>query len=278
MSDRRTVVPFTAAERERPSDAPLRLAASHLVKVYKRRKGGRDVSVDIKQGEIVGLIGPNGAGKTTTFYMIVGLVRPDDGHVTLGDDDITTLPMYLRAQRGISYLPQEASVFRKLTVEENLLAVFETMDLPLAERKRRARMLLEEFGITHIARNRAFSLSGGERRRVEIARSLAINPAFILLDEPFAGIDPIAVFEIQRIVSQLRARGIGILITDHNVRETLKITDRAYIIKEGEIFRQGAPETLSADAEFQRIYLGKSFNLYRPEKTGSRSNLLTQTN
>jgi lipopolysaccharide export system ATP-binding protein len=262
MSDRRTVVSFTAAERDRPSDAPLRLAADHLVKVYKRRKVVRDVSVEIKQGEIVGLLGPNGAGKTTTFYMIVGLVRPDDGHVTLGDDDITNLPMYLRAQRGISYLPQEASVFRKLTVEENLLAVFETMDLPLAERKRRTRMLLEEFGITHIARNRAFSLSGGERRRVEIARSLAINPAFILLDEPFAGIDPIAVFEIQRIVSQLRSRGIGILITDHNVRETLKITDRAYIIKEGEIFRQGPPETLSADAEVRRIYLGESFNLY----------------
>jgi lipopolysaccharide export system ATP-binding protein len=171
------------------------------------------------------------------------------------------LPMYLRAKRGISYLPQEASVFRKLTVEENLLAVFETMSLPRAERERRTRALLEEFGITHIARNRAYSLSGGERRRVEIARSLAINPAFILLDEPFAGIDPIAVFEIQRIVSQLRARGIGILITDHNVRETLKITDRAYIIKEGEIFRQGAPESLSSDAEVRRIYLGETFNL-----------------
>ncbi|HEV2721382.1 MAG TPA: LPS export ABC transporter ATP-binding protein, partial [Thermoanaerobaculia bacterium] len=194
-------------------DGNLRLSAEHLVKVYKKRRVVRDVSVDIRQGEIVGLLGPNGAGKTTTFYMIVGLVRPDDGRVTLGGDDITELPMYLRAQRGISYLPQEASVFRKLTVEENLLAVFETMNLPLSERQRRTRELLEEFGITHIARNRAFSLSGGERRRVEIARSLAINPAFILLDEPFAGIDPIAVFEIQRIVSQLRARGIGILIT-----------------------------------------------------------------
>jgi lipopolysaccharide export system ATP-binding protein len=260
MADHQTtVLPFTT-ERER-SPEPQRLAAEHLVKVYKGRKVVRDVSVDIRQGEIVGLLGPNGAGKTTTFYMIVGLVRPDDGHVILGKDDITPLPMYLRAQRGISYLPQEPSVFRKLTVEENLLAVFETMDLPLADREARTRALLEEFGITHIARNRAYSLSGGERRRVEIARALAINPAFILLDEPFAGIDPIAVFEIQRIVSQLRARGIGILITDHNVRETLKITDRAYIIKEGEIFRQGVPESLSADAEVRRIYLGESFNL-----------------
>jgi len=248
-------------ERLDRADGELRLSAVHLVKIYKGRRVVRDVSVDIRQGEIVGLLGPNGAGKTTTFYMIVGLVRPDDGSVTLGNEDITALPMYLRAQQGISYLPQEPSVFRKLTVEENLLSVFETMNLPLAERERRTRLLLEEFGITHIARNRAYSLSGGERRRVEIARSLAINPAFILLDEPFAGIDPIAVFEIQRIVSQLRARGIGILITDHNVRETLKITDRAYIIKEGEIFRQGVPEMLSADAEVRRIYLGESFNL-----------------
>ena len=256
-------------------DGDLRLSATHLVKIYKGRRVVRDVSIDIRQGEIVGLLGPNGAGKTTTFYMIVGLVQPDGGNVTLGHEDITELPMYLRAQQGISYLPQEPSVFRKLTVEENLLSVFETMNLPLAERERRTRLLLEEFGITHISRNRAYSLSGGERltrpsdrgsrrgerRRVEIARSLAINPAFILLDEPFAGIDPIAVFEIQRIVSQLRARGIGILITDHNVRETLKITDRAYIIKEGEIFRQGVPEMLSADAEVRRIYLGESFNL-----------------
>jgi len=245
----------------RTSPEPLRLTATHLVKVYKGRRVVRDVSVEIRQGEIVGLLGPNGAGKTTTFYMIVGLVKPDGGVVSLAEEDITQLPMYLRAQKGISYLPQEASVFRKLTVEENLLAVFETMSLPLAERQRRTQQLLEEFGITHIAKSRAYMLSGGERRRVEIARSLAINPAFILLDEPFAGIDPIAVFEIQRIVSQLRARGIGILITDHNVRETLKITDRAYIIKEGEIFRQGVPESLSADAEVRRIYLGETFNL-----------------
>src|ERR1051326_3884861 len=260
MAERRDDV-FSVSAQERSVDGVLRLGATHLVKVYKGRKVVRDVTVEIKQNEIVGLLGPNGAGKTTTFYMIVGLVRPDDGTVTLGEDDITDLPMYLRAQRGISYLPQEPSVFRKLTVEENLLSVFETMGLPLSERQRRTRELLEEFGITHIARNRAFSLSGGERRRVEIARSLAINPAFILLDEPFAGIDPIAVFEIQRIVSQLRSRGIGILITDHNARETLKITDRAYIIKEGEIFRQGVPESLSADAEVRRIYLGETFNL-----------------
>jgi lipopolysaccharide export system ATP-binding protein len=256
--DQPTVLPFATPREE---VAPLRLAAEGLVKVYKGRQVVRGVSIDIRQGEIVGLLGPNGAGKTTTFYIIVGLVRPDGGTVRLGEDDITELPMYLRAQRGIGYLPQEPSVFRKLTVEENLLSVFETMNLPLAERERRTRQLLEEFGIAHIARNRAYSLSGGERRRVEIARSLAINPAFILLDEPFAGIDPIAVFEIQRIVSQLRSRGIGILITDHNVRETLKITDRAYIIKEGEIFRQGVPEDLSADAEVRRIYLGESFNL-----------------
>jgi lipopolysaccharide export system ATP-binding protein len=262
LSEDKGILTFASRGDEvSPDNAPLRLSAEDLVKVYKGRKVVRGVSIDIRQGEIVGLLGPNGAGKTTTFYMIVGLVRPDSGEVRLGNDDITALPMYLRAQRGISYLPQEASIFRKLTVEENLLAVFETLNLPLAERDRRTKALLEEFGISHIARNRAFSLSGGERRRVEIARSLAINPAFILLDEPFAGIDPIAVYDIQRIISELRARGIGILITDHNVRETLKITDRAYIIKEGEIFRQGKPESLSADAEVRRIYLGESFNL-----------------
>ena len=238
-----------------------KLETDRISKTYRGRRVVDDVSLFVQQGEVVGLLGPNGAGKTTSFYMIVGLISPDSGRVLVDSQDITDLPMYQRARKGISYLPQEASVFRKLTVEENLLAVFETMNLPLSERQRRTRELLEEFGITHIARNRAFSLSGGERRRVEIARSLAINPAFILLDEPFAGIDPIAVFEIQRIVSQLRARGIGILITDHNVRETLKITDRAYIIKEGEIFRQGVPESLSADAEVRRIYLGETFNL-----------------
>jgi lipopolysaccharide export system ATP-binding protein len=194
--------------------------------------------------------------------MVVGLTQPDEGSVLLGGEEITALPMYMRAQRGISYLPQEPSIFRKLTVEENLLAVFEMMGLPLSERDRRTRKLLEEFGVAHIARSRGYALSGGERRRVEIARSLAINPSFILLDEPFAGIDPIAVLEIQGIISRLKARGIGILITDHNVRETLKITDRAYIIKEGEIFRQGPPQELSSDAEVRRIYLGEGFNLH----------------
>src|SRR6266545_906176 len=239
------------------TDGSLHLAASHLEKVYKRRKVVRDVSVEIRQGEIVGLLGPNGAGKTTTFYMIVGLVRPDDGRVTLGDDDITELPMYLRAQRGISYLPQEASVFRKLTVEENLLAVFETMNLPLAERQRRTRELLEEFGITHIARNRAFSLSGGERRRVEIARALAINPSFILLDEPFAGIDPLAVIDIQTIITDLRERGIGILISDHNVRETLGVCDKAYILNNGEILECGNPTQIAESRKAREIYLGE---------------------
>lgn len=250
-----------SADVTRDDPGRMRLAARNLVKIYRGRKVVRDVSIDIHKGEIVGLLGPNGAGKTTTFYMVVGLTRPDAGSVLLGDDEITEYPMYLRAQKGISYLPQEASVFRKLTVEQNLLAVFETMNLPAAERQQRSEQLLEEFGLTRIAKNRAYSLSGGERRRVEIARSLAIDPAFILLDEPFAGIDPIAVLDIQKIVSGLAARGIGILITDHNVRETLKITDRAYIIKEGEIFRQGVPESLSSDEEVRRIYLGEEFNL-----------------
>jgi lipopolysaccharide export system ATP-binding protein len=245
-----------------PEGQRIRLEARNLMKVYKGRKVVRGVSIDIRQGEIVGLLGPNGAGKTTTFYMVVGLTQPDGGSVYFGHEEITTLPMYLRARKGISYLPQEPSIFRKLTVEQNLMAVFETMELPMAERDRRTRRLLEEFGLTHVARNRGYSLSGGERRRVEIARSLASNPSFILLDEPFAGIDPIAVLEIQGIVSKLRDRGIGILITDHNVRETLKITDRAYIIKEGEIFRQGPPQELSSDADVRRIYLGETFNLH----------------
>jgi lipopolysaccharide export system ATP-binding protein len=263
MSSERIFQPVVDREPDAVPESGKRLllSARNLLKIYRGRRVVRDVSVEIRQGEIVGLLGPNGAGKTTTFYMIVGLTSPDGGSVVLGDDEITSLPMYLRAQRGISYLPQEASIFRKLTVEQNLLAIFETLNLPLAERTQRTRKLLEEFGLTHIARSRGYSLSGGERRRVEIARCLVTNPAFILLDEPFAGIDPIAVLDIQRIVSHLRARGIGILITDHNVRETLKITDRAYIIKEGEIFRQGVPQSLSSDSEVRRIYLGESFSL-----------------
>ena len=238
------------------------LRTEALTKSYSGRTVVRGVSLDVNSGEVVGLLGPNGAGKTTTFYMTVGLTVPDSGRVFLNGEDLTDDPMYVRARKGIGYLPQEPSIFRGLSVEKNILAILETLDLTAAERQERLRALLAELSLTPLARAPAHTLSGGERRRVEIARSLAINPAFILLDEPFAGIDPIAVFEIQRIVSQLRSRGIGILITDHNVRETLKITDRAYIIKEGEIFRQGAPETLSADAEVRRIYLGESFNLY----------------
>ncbi|MEM6796183.1 MAG: LPS export ABC transporter ATP-binding protein, partial [Acidobacteriota bacterium] len=203
------------------------LATHNLRKVYRGRAVVEDVSIHVSQGEIVGLLGPNGAGKTTTFYMVVGLTPPDRGEVVLGDTDITDLPMYLRAQRGISYLPQEASVFRKMSVESNLLAVFETLDLKRAERKRRTELLLREFGLEHVRKSPGYALSGGERRRVEIARALAIDPLFILLDEPFAGIDPIAVKDIQKIIEHLREMGIGVLITDHSVRETLKITDRA---------------------------------------------------
>jgi lipopolysaccharide export system ATP-binding protein len=206
-------------------------------------------------------LGPNGAGKTTTFYMVVGLTVPDSGEVVLGELDITDLPMYLRAQRGISYLPQEASVFRKMSVEGNLLAVFETLQLPRPERQRRTNLLLREFGLETVRKSPGYALSGGERRRVEIARALAIDPLFILLDEPFAGIDPIAVMDIQKIVRHLAEMGIGVLITDHNVRETLKITDRAYIINNGEILRTGTPEELSADAQVRKIYLGEQFTL-----------------
>jgi lipopolysaccharide export system ATP-binding protein len=220
-----------------------------------------EVSISVEQGEVVGLLGPNGAGKTTTFYMVVGLTPPDRGEVLLGDVDITELPMYLRAQRGISYLPQEASIFRKMTVEGNLRAIFELLELPRAEQIRRTAMLLKEFGLEAIRRSPGYTLSGGERRRVEIARALAIDPLFILLDEPFAGIDPIAVLDIQQIIRHLREMGIGVLITDHNVRETLKITDRAYIINNGEILRAGSPAELSADPQVRKIYLGEEFTL-----------------
>lgn len=238
-----------------------RLATRHLRKVYRGRAVVNDVSISVEQGEVVGLLGPNGAGKTTTFYMVVGLTPPDRGEVILGDVDITALPMYLRAQQGISYLPQEASIFRKMSVEGNLRAIFETLDLPRAEQQRRSELLLKEFGLVAIRRSPGYALSGGERRRVEIARALAIDPLFILLDEPFAGIDPIAVLDIQSIIRHLREMGIGVLITDHNVRETLKITDRAYIINNGEILRAGTPAELSSDPQVRKIYLGEEFSL-----------------
>jgi lipopolysaccharide export system ATP-binding protein len=237
------------------------LRAAGLTKSYGRRVVVRDVGLEIRQGEVVGLLGPNGAGKTTTFYMVVGLARPDTGSVTLGEDDITAMPMYQRARQGIGYLPQEASVFRKLTAEENVLAILETRGLKAAEQRAQARELLEELGIQAMARQPAYTLSGGERRRLEICRALAAEPSFILLDEPFAGIDPIAVIDIQKIIAQLKTRGIGVIITDHNVRETLRICDRAYIIKDGAIVKQGAPETIAIDPQVRQIYLGEHFQL-----------------
>jgi len=240
---------------------PRVLSASGLTKSYGRRVVVRDVALEIRQGEVVGLLGPNGAGKTTTFYMVVGLARPDSGEVRLGPEDITTMPMYQRARAGIGYLPQEASVFRKLTAEENVRAILETRGLAVAEQRARARDLLEELGIQGMARQPAYTLSGGERRRLEICRALAAEPSFILLDEPFAGIDPIAVIDIQKIIAHLRERGIGVLITDHNVRETLKITDRAYILRDGNVFRSGTPHELASDPEVRRVYLGEGFRL-----------------
>ena len=237
------------------------LAAEGLVKAYGGRTVVRGVCLDVSAGEIVGLLGPNGAGKTTVFSIVVGLVRPDQGAVRLGERDVTELPMYRRARAGISYLPQEPSVFRKMTVEENLLAVLETLALGPEERGERCRALLAEFGLTELAHDRAYTLSGGERRRVEIARSLVLSPYFLLLDEPFAGIDPIAVLDIQKIVRRLASSGIGVLITDHNVRETLSIVDRAYIISGGEILRTGTPLALSSDTVVKKIYLGEGFRL-----------------
>jgi len=230
-------------------------------KSYKNRRVVSDLDLKVSQGEVVGLLGPNGAGKTTTFYMIVGLIRPDSGSVLLDQSNITELPMYLRARNGISYLPQEASVFRKLSVEANIMAILETLPLSRQERRERLEGLLDEFGIRHVRKNLGYTLSGGERRRVEIARSLVISPKFILLDEPFSGIDPITVLEIQKIIHHLKDRQIGILITDHNVRETLQVTDRAYIINEGVIFRSGTPSELSKDQEVKRVYLGEHFSL-----------------
>ncbi len=236
-----------------------------FTKGLKKSYGGRGVvkrvNISIKSGEVVGLLGPNGAGKTTIFYMVVGLVRPDKGRVFLDHVEITDLPIYRRARLGIGYLPQEPSVFRKLTVEENIMAVLETLDLSRSEREERLAELLEELNLRSLAGSKAYTLSGGERRRVEITRALVISPAFILLDEPFAGIDPIAVMEIQRIISRLKARGIGVLITDHNVRDTLEITDRAYIINEGVILESGAPREISESARARQIYLGENFRL-----------------
>jgi lipopolysaccharide export system ATP-binding protein len=233
-----------------------------LGKSYGEREVVRGVSLEIAQGEVVGLLGPNGAGKTTTFYMIVGLVRPDAGRVLADDVDITRLPMYLRARKhGISYRPQEPSVLRKLTVEENFMAVLEAQELTPALRRTRTERLIEQLNLGHVRRTNGFALSGGERRRVEIGRCLAIEPAFILLDEPFSGIDPIAVLDLQQIIFQLKASGIGVLITDHNVRETLSVTDRAYIINEGKIFRAGTPGELGRDEEVKRVYLGEKFSM-----------------
>ncbi len=238
------------------------LATQEIGKSYGGREVVRGVSLEIQQGEVVGLLGPNGAGKTTSFYMIVGLVRPDAGRILADGKDITTLPMYLRARNcGISYLPQEPSVFRKLTVEENILAVLEAQQLSWETRRTRTERLLEQLSLGHVRKTRGYALSGGERRRVEIARCLAIQPAFILLDEPFSGIDPIAVLELQEIIFALKASGIGVLITDHNVRETLAVTDRAYIITEGKIFRTGTPRDLARDPDVRRLYLGEGFSM-----------------
>jgi len=238
------------------------LATDGIGKTYKGRRVVNGVSLQVGQGEVVGLLGPNGAGKTTSFYTIVGLIPPDTGRVLIDDKDITDVPMYLRArEHGISYLPQEPSVFRKLSVEENILAVLEAQPISWHERREKMESLIEELGLEHIRKNRGWALSGGERRRVEIARALCINPTFILLDEPFSGIDPIAVLDLQKIISDLKAAGIGVLITDHSVRETLSVTDRAYIIDEGRIFRSGLPEQLANDPEVRRVYLGESFSL-----------------
>jgi len=237
------------------------LRTTELTKSYSGRTVVRGVSIDVASGEIVGLLGPNGAGKTTTFYMTVGLTAPDSGRVLLDGEDITGSPMYVRARKGLGYLPQEPSIFRGLTVEQNIMAILETLDLNAAGRRQRLQELLAELNLTPLAKAPAYTLSGGERRRAEITRALVISPRFILLDEPFAGIDPIAVADIQKIIFHLKERGIGVLITDHNVRETLRITDRAYIVHDGVISRSGTPASLAADEEVRRIYLGHDFRL-----------------
>ncbi|MDE0471741.1 MAG: LPS export ABC transporter ATP-binding protein [Ekhidna sp.] len=241
----------------------MELRTQNLVKKYKKRIVVNDISLKVSQGEIVGLLGPNGAGKTTSFYMIVGLIKPNEGHILIDDDDVTDLPMYKRGQRGVGYLAQEASVFRKLSVEDNILAILEMTKLSKKQQKAKCESLLEEFSLTHVRKNLGQVLSGGERRRTEIARVLAVDPKFILLDEPFAGVDPIAVEEIQTIVAQLKNKNIGILITDHNVNETLSITDRAYLMFEGKLLKAGAAEELAADEQVRKVYLGKHFELKR---------------
>lgn len=241
----------------------MKLYTDHIKKTYKGRGVVKGVTVEVNQGEIVGLLGPNGAGKTTSFYMMVGLVKPDEGHVYLDDLEITHYPMYKRSQLGIGYLPQEVSVFRKLSVEDNVMAILEMTDLTKPQRKERLEQLLEEFSLTHVRKNLGNRLSGGEKRRTEIARALATNPKFVLLDEPFAGVDPIAVEDIQSIVADLRKRNIGILITDHNVQETLSITDRAYLLFEGSILKSGTAEELADDPQVRKVYLGQNFVLRR---------------
>ena len=241
----------------------LTLRTTDLVKIYKRRRVADKVSIEVNQGEIVGLLGPNGAGKTTTFYMIVGMIRPNSGSIYLGDTEVTKLPMYKRARLGIGYLSQEPSIFRKLTVRDNILAILETLPITKEERERRLRELLDELNIGHLADNKAYTLSGGERRRVEITRALVINPKFILLDEPFAGVDPIAVEEIQNIVLGLKEKGIGVLITDHNVHETLNITDRAYLLYDGVVLKSGTSDFFVSDPAAIKLYLGEKFRLNR---------------
>ncbi len=250
-------------EKQQEMDDKMILTTKDLVKRYRKRTVVDHVSIDVGQGEIVGLLGPNGAGKTTSFYMIVGLITPNEGDIYLNDENITDEPVYRRAQRGIGYLAQEASVFRRLSVEDNLNAVLEMSKIPKADRKERVETLLEEFGLQHIRKSPGITLSGGERRRTEIARSLALKPKFILLDEPFAGVDPIAVEDIQDIVRKLREKNIGILITDHNVHETLSITDRAYLLFEGKILKSGSAEDLAEDEQVRKLYLGQNFSLIR---------------
>jgi len=237
------------------------LSLENLVKIYNGRQVVNSVNMKIKNNSVVGLLGPNGAGKTTTFYMTIGMIKPDKGHVFLDEEDITTYPMYLRARRGVGYLPQETSVFKKLTVQQNIMAILETLSISKLEQKERADMLLDELGIKHLMNQKANQLSGGERRRLEITRALATNPSFILLDEPFAGIDPLAVIDIKNIIEHLKNRGIGILISDHNVRETLQACDKAYILNDGEIIESGSPEKIVSSKTARRIYLGNEFKL-----------------